>query len=481
MTAAVFLDRDNTIIHNDGDLGDPEQVRLIQGAASAISSLCGLGSRVIVVSNQGGVARGQFSEGDVEAVHERIRELVQQAANGARIDRFSYCPYHPEGKVAKYTREHYTRKPQPGMLTDAAEAFGLELGQCWMIGDQMRDIEAGAEAGTRTILLADPHEAPVPDSQTLGRSPGHPVRPNYLARNLVEAVRIIAQQRKPEIGEEPHRPRGSTGKRWDAAAIARIQEPRPDSSPAPATSEADAASGDLFETGSTSEPAGAGEAGAASGETAHPGAEPEADTKTKGEAAADADAETVAEAEAELEAVAEASSQPAPDSSTRHKASADSPDQGTPGVASSGASASPEFESSSRSHRGEPQARADEASLSEAASSAQSNATESNLPETQAAEPESEQRASEDMPESGSEARLLRSILQELRHQRGDAEGGSNLTVVAIVLQMIAVLCLIGGLLMGAQSDALFLRWLGAGLIVQLSTIAMLLFARQQP
>ncbi len=69
MQQAVFLDRDNTLIHNDGDLGDPTQVKLIQGAASAIASLRGLGYKIIVVSNQGGVARGAFGERDVDAVN----------------------------------------------------------------------------------------------------------------------------------------------------------------------------------------------------------------------------------------------------------------------------------------------------------------------------------------------------------------------------------------------------------------------------
>ena len=115
MTAAVFLDRDNTLIHNDGDLGDPDAVRLIKGAASAIASLRGLSYKIVVVSNQGGVARGKFTEQDVQAVHERIAQLVKETS-GTVIDRFYYCPYHPEGKTKKYRREHPWRKPQPGMI-----------------------------------------------------------------------------------------------------------------------------------------------------------------------------------------------------------------------------------------------------------------------------------------------------------------------------------------------------------------------------
>ena len=159
MNAAVFLDRDNTIIHNDGDLGDPKQVKLIQGAASAIASLRGLGYLIVIVTNQGGVARGKYGVEDVDKVHEKITQLVYENA-GAKIDRFYFCPYHPKGLVEKYTREHPWRKPQPGMLLQAAKDLQIDMDQSWMIGDALRDIEAGAAAGVRTILLK-------PDAQTL--------------------------------------------------------------------------------------------------------------------------------------------------------------------------------------------------------------------------------------------------------------------------------------------------------------------------
>ena len=97
MHRCVFLDRDNTLIRNDGDLGDPERVELIQGAASAVASLRGLGYRVVVITNQGGIARGRYKEADVDAVHARLNDLIAHYANGARIDAFYFCPYHPEG------------------------------------------------------------------------------------------------------------------------------------------------------------------------------------------------------------------------------------------------------------------------------------------------------------------------------------------------------------------------------------------------
>lgn len=194
MNRAVFLDRDNTIIHNDADLGDPDQVRLIQGAASAIASLRGLGFRIVVVSNQGGVARGQYGEADVDATHQRIAEMLKQQANGAVIDAFYYCPYHPEGTAPKYRREHPWRKPQPGMLLAAAEDLQLDLKLCWMVGDQPRDVEAGRRAQTRTVLLGEQakFEATLTEES----------RPDFFAHNLIEAARIVAQHLRPEPAAE---------------------------------------------------------------------------------------------------------------------------------------------------------------------------------------------------------------------------------------------------------------------------------------
>ncbi len=223
MNPAVFLDRDNTLIHNDGDLGDPALVRLIQGSASAIASLRGLGYKIVVITNQGGVARGKYTEADVEAVHNRINDLVR-TTSATLIDRFYFCPYHPEGKVAKYAKEHSWRKPAPGMLLQAAKDMDLDLGQSWMIGDQMRDIEAGNAAGVRTILLRSDAEELTPlrleqiASAHVERSTGGAsVAPNFTARSLIEAVRVIAQQRKPEPPEEM-RARERTARKWDAGS-----------------------------------------------------------------------------------------------------------------------------------------------------------------------------------------------------------------------------------------------------------------------
>lgn len=155
MQPAVFLDRDNTLIVGNGDLGDPEQVRLMDGVAEGIRALRHAGYAIVVVTNQGGVARGKYSEQDVDAVNQRIAMLVdEQAGEHHLIDRFYYCPYHPEAVVEEYRRDHPWRKPHPGMLLQAARDLQLDLAQSWLIGDQQRDIEAGRAAGCRTVFMA---------------------------------------------------------------------------------------------------------------------------------------------------------------------------------------------------------------------------------------------------------------------------------------------------------------------------------------
>lgn len=185
MPHAVFLDRDDTLIPcrsvtPDGDLGDPALVRLADGALEACRALAQAGFALIVVSNQGGVARGRYTEKDVAAVNQRLNGLL-----GGLIDRFYTCPFHPGGIVPAYTREHPWRKPAPGMLLAAADALGLDLQQSWMVGDAPRDIQAGHAAGCRTILIAS-EGSPVP------------IAPSFVAPNLEQAARIILREsRRP--------------------------------------------------------------------------------------------------------------------------------------------------------------------------------------------------------------------------------------------------------------------------------------------
>jgi D-glycero-D-manno-heptose 1,7-bisphosphate phosphatase len=163
MRPAVFLDRDDTLMEASGlpapsppaapgDVVDPDQVRLLPGAAEGCRVLAELGLALVVFSNQGVVARGGATCARVDEINARMREELEAAAGwdaerGKLIEAFYYCPWHPVGTIPEYTREHEWRKPAPGMIRAAAQDLGLDLKRSWVIGDAPRDIAAGLAAG----------------------------------------------------------------------------------------------------------------------------------------------------------------------------------------------------------------------------------------------------------------------------------------------------------------------------------------------
>lgn len=205
---AVFLDRDDTLIADPGYLSDPAQVKLISGAAPALAALQKMGYLLIVVTNQSGVARGYFTEQQLEQIHHHLKKLL--ADEGVYLDAIYYCPYHPEGTVAEYAKESDWRKPQPGMLLQAAKDFDIDLSQSWMIGDSYRDIAAGKRAGCKTILLDTPGKLQV-------KSPEDP-EPDKRAVNLREAVNIL---RMLEFQQK------ALSARHGSAATAAVASPAP--------------------------------------------------------------------------------------------------------------------------------------------------------------------------------------------------------------------------------------------------------------
>jgi D-glycero-D-manno-heptose 1,7-bisphosphate phosphatase len=178
---AIFLDRDDTIIEDPGYINNPDQVKLLDGAPEALSSFKALGYKLVVVSNQSGVARGIVTEETLGKIHKRLEQLLSE--KGIWLDRIYYCPFHPEGVVPKYRKESDLRKPNPGMLLLAGKELDIDLAESWMVGNSIRDVEAGKRAGCRTVMIAGrTHEQKIP--------PGEPV-PDYRAVNLKEVVNII--------------------------------------------------------------------------------------------------------------------------------------------------------------------------------------------------------------------------------------------------------------------------------------------------
>jgi D-glycero-D-manno-heptose 1,7-bisphosphate phosphatase len=195
--AAVFLDRDGTINEEVGYLDRMDKLHLIPGAAGAIRRINKSGMKAVVVTNQSGVARGVFDEAFVDQVHARLRKMLR--VEGALIDAFYFCPHHPEEGQVAYLKICGCRKPLPGMLLWASEELRIDLNRSYMVGDTLKDIEAGARAGAKTILVRTGYgmktvaelSVPGPESEN-----GMIVRPAHIAANLREAVAWIMEERK---------------------------------------------------------------------------------------------------------------------------------------------------------------------------------------------------------------------------------------------------------------------------------------------
>jgi D-glycero-D-manno-heptose 1,7-bisphosphate phosphatase len=194
---AVFLDRDGTINEEVGYLDRIEKLRLIPGAAGAIRRINKSGMKAVVVTNQSGIARGIYNEAFVAQVHARLREMLR--AEGALIDAFYFCPHHPEEGQVAYLKICGCRKPAPGMILRAAEELRIDPNRSYMVGDTLKDIEAGARAGANSILVRTGYgmeavaklSVPSPESEY-----GMVVRPAHIAADLREAVAWIMENRK---------------------------------------------------------------------------------------------------------------------------------------------------------------------------------------------------------------------------------------------------------------------------------------------
>ncbi len=188
---AVFLDRDGVLNKEAGYLHQVEDLRLIPGAAQAVRFLNDHNIFCCVVSNQSGPARGYYSLDHVEALHNRLQGLLKMEAE-ASLNAVYYCPYLSPtagGVEPNLTRWSAWRKPNTGMLVTAAWEYDLNLKASFVVGDKATDIDLAHNVGATGILVQTGYGKSV-----LSNSYQHPTTPNYIAKDLLEAVYWILDQ-----------------------------------------------------------------------------------------------------------------------------------------------------------------------------------------------------------------------------------------------------------------------------------------------
>ena len=151
MRPAVFVDRDGTLIEECGYLDRLELIELFPWTPDAVRLLNRAGFAVVVVTNQSAVARGMIDERFVGEVHAALDARL--AAGNATIDRYYFCPHHPDAVLERYRRVCRCRKPGPGMIEQACRDMAIDLRRSVTVGDKWLDVACGQAAGTRSILV----------------------------------------------------------------------------------------------------------------------------------------------------------------------------------------------------------------------------------------------------------------------------------------------------------------------------------------
>jgi len=189
---AIFLDRDGVICENRTDhVKQWREFEFIPGVVESVAALSRLGLPIVVVTNQAVIGRGMASAGAIEEIHERM--VAELATHGGRIARVIYCPHHPRDKCS-------CRKPQPGMLLQAAEELDIDLTKSYMVGDAVTDLVAGRQVGCRTFLVLTGRgfQQLLPASRLLGSD-------FTICRSLVQVTTHILKS-ELDLAEKGERP-----------------------------------------------------------------------------------------------------------------------------------------------------------------------------------------------------------------------------------------------------------------------------------
>ena len=187
LDAAVFLDRDGTLNEENGFIRSPDQLHVFPGAAEALKKLRAAGFRLVVLTNQPVIARGEASESEVEAIHRKLE--WELGLEGAYLDAIYYCPHHPDkgfpGERSELKGPCECRKPGVGLLHKACKELGLDPARSWMVGDRTADVELAARGGLRSVLL---------ETGAAGSDGKHPqAKPDHIVPDIAAAAELILE------------------------------------------------------------------------------------------------------------------------------------------------------------------------------------------------------------------------------------------------------------------------------------------------
>lgn len=182
---ALFLDRDGVINKESEYVHRTDEFEFIDGVFEACRAAKDLGYKLVIITNQAGIARGLYSEADFHALTEWMLERFSE--QGIAIDGVYFCPHHPTAGVGHYLRECECRKPQPGLITRAAKELDIDLERSALVGDKISDIEAGLRAGVGTCIL-------VRSGHPFAEQQGAPA--DEIVADLCAAIAHLARQKR---------------------------------------------------------------------------------------------------------------------------------------------------------------------------------------------------------------------------------------------------------------------------------------------
>lgn len=180
---AVFIDRDGTINVDVRYLADPDEFEMYPDVSDGAKKLKYNGFKIIVITNQSGIARGYFTEEQLSAIHERMKQEFQKF--NVVLDGIYYCPHHPDDNC-------HCRKPDTGLFEEAIKDHDIDIRKSYMLGDKILDIGAGKKIGVRTVLIPEPHLR----EELLSGKNEWEYYPDYIADDFMDAVEWILKSER---------------------------------------------------------------------------------------------------------------------------------------------------------------------------------------------------------------------------------------------------------------------------------------------